>query len=111
MSTLKELEPQLLALSPSDQAAVIQLLSDRLSNSSHPIGISKTTDVMGGEACIRNTRIPVWLLVSYRNLGLSEAELLENYPTIDTADLSNAWAYAEAFPEEIDLAIRQQEAA
>ncbi len=109
MTTLKNLEAQLLALSPSEQAAVIQLLSNKLANTW--VGIRKTFDVMGGEACIRDTRIPVWLMVSYQRLGLSEAKLLENYPTLSATDLANAWAYAEAYPEEIEMAIRRQDEA
>src|SRR6516164_3303067 len=31
--------------------------------------VQKTPDVCGGDACIRRTRIPVWLLVRHRQLG------------------------------------------
>jgi uncharacterized protein (DUF433 family) len=72
-------------------------------------GIHKTSGVMGGEACIQETRIPVWLLVSYRQLGLSEAKLLDNYLTLTANDLVNAWSYASAYPEEIHRAIAQQD--
>jgi uncharacterized protein (DUF433 family) len=116
MLTLKELETQLLSLQPAEQASIIQLLSSNLAQT--PVaripvanswqGIRKTPDVMGGAACIRETRIPVWLLVSYRNLGLSEVKLLENYPALSATDLANAWAYAATFPNEIAIAIRQQ---
>jgi uncharacterized protein (DUF433 family) len=109
MTILKELETQLLALQPAEQAAIIQLLSNNLANTW--AGIRKTPDVMGGEACIRNTRIPVWLLVSYRRLGLSEAKLLDNYPDLTATDLSNAWAYAETYPDEIAIALRKQDEA
>jgi uncharacterized protein (DUF433 family) len=109
MTTLKELEAQLLSLKPSEQAAIIQLLSNKLANTWE--GIRKTPNVMGGDACIRETRIPVWLLVSYRRLGLSEAKLLENYPDLSATDLANAWNYAETYPDEIELAIQQQDEA
>jgi uncharacterized protein (DUF433 family) len=72
-------------------------------------GVSKTPGVMGGEACIRKSRIPVWLMVSYRQMGSSEAELLENYPTLSAQDLVNAWHYAEQHAEEIAGAIARQE--
>jgi uncharacterized protein (DUF433 family) len=42
-------------------------------------------------------------------LGISEAELLENYPTLRAADLANAWAYAEAYLDEIETAIQENE--
>ncbi len=75
------------------------------------IGIEKTSGVMGGDACIRQTRIPVWLLVSLRDQGASEAYLLEDYPTLTAADLVNAWLYVETYPEEIEEAIARQEVA
>jgi uncharacterized protein (DUF433 family) len=71
-------------------------------------GIRKTRGVMSGEACVRDTRIPVWLLVSYRRLGLSEAKLLNNYPTLTANDLVNAWNYASPHTDEIDRAILKQ---
>ena len=74
-------------------------------------GIEKTAGVAGGEACIVRTRIPVWVLEGYRRLGWSEARLLENYPALRAADLVNAWAYADAHPEEIGRAIRLNEEA
>ena len=107
MSTLQELETQLLSLKPSEQASIIQLLSNNLANTWE--GIRKTPNVMGGEACIRETRIPVWLMVSYRNMGLSEAKILENHPDLSATDLVNSWAYESAFPDEISIAIRKQE--
>jgi uncharacterized protein (DUF433 family) len=63
--------------------------------------------VAGGAACVVRTRIPVWVLEGNRRLGWSEARLLENYPTLRAADLVNAWAYAEAYLDEIGQAIRE----
>ncbi|MBD1899844.1 DUF433 domain-containing protein [Trichocoleus sp. DQ-A3] len=105
--TLKELEKQLLALTPTEKAQAIQLLAQSLSNAWK--GIEKTPGVCGGDACIAKTRIPVWVLVNARRLGISETQLLDDYPTISAADLANAWAYAEAYPDEIEIAIRENE--
>lgn len=105
--TLKELEPQLLALTPAEKARAIQILSQTF-KMTWP-GIEKTAGVCGGDACIARTRIPVWVLVGFRRLGCSDAELLESYPHLSSADLANAWAYAEAHPEEIATAIRENE--
>ncbi|MFB2923525.1 DUF433 domain-containing protein [Aerosakkonema funiforme] len=105
--SLKELEPQLLALSPTEKAQAIQLLAQSLSNTWK--GIEKTPGVCGGEACIAKTRIPVWVLLNARRLGIGEAELLYDYPTLSAADLANAWAYAEAYPDEIEIAIKKNE--
>jgi uncharacterized protein (DUF433 family) len=72
--------------------------------------ISKTRDICGGDACIRGHRIPVWVLVGYRRLGASTADLLRNYPSLSMADLEAGWEYAAANAEEIDRAILENEA-
>ncbi|UNU22985.1 DUF433 domain-containing protein [Microcoleus vaginatus] len=107
--TIQELETQISTLNSGDKAAVIEILLQTLSTGS--LGIKKTPGVCGGDACIGNTRIPVWVLVGYRRLGSSDAELLKCYPHLTAADLVNAWAYADAYPEEIETAIRENEAA
>ena len=71
--------------------------------------ITKTPGVCGGDACIRGHRIQVWILVGYRRLGKSDAELLRDYPSLTPADLAAAWEYAASHPEEIDSAIRENE--
>ena len=107
--TLKELETRLLALTSEEKAEAIQILTKTLSNNS--LGITKTPDVMGSEACIAKTRLPVWLFVSLRRGGATDAELLQFYPHISAADLVNVWAYADAHPEEIEKALREQDEA
>jgi len=64
---------------------------------------------MGSEACIRKTRILVWLLVSYRCQGASDAHILEGHPDLSAADLVNAFSYADTHFDEIETAIREQE--
>jgi uncharacterized protein (DUF433 family) len=71
--------------------------------------ITKTPNVCGGDACIRGHRIPVWILVGYRRLGKSDADLLVDYPSLTAADLEAAWEYAAANPDEIDRAIKDNE--
>ncbi|MBW4686094.1 MAG: DUF433 domain-containing protein [Komarekiella atlantica HA4396-MV6] len=105
--TLKELETQLQALNPTEKAEAIQILTKTLSNGS--LGITKTPGVCGGDACIANTRIPVWSLVNDRRLGMSDARILEAFPHLTAADLVNSWAYADANLEEIEQAIRENE--
>jgi uncharacterized protein (DUF433 family) len=58
---------------------------------------------------MRNTRFPVWVLVSFHRLGMNESRLLDHYPTLTVTDLANAWAYAAAFPYEIEIAIREND--
>lgn len=74
-------------------------------------GIWSTPGVCGGDPCIRRMRIPVWLLEQCRRLGVSEADLLADYPSLTTEDLANAWAYVLAHPDEIDRQIEEQESA
>ena len=69
--------------------------------------ITKTPGVCGGDACIRGHRIPVCVLVGYRRLGTSDADLLRFYPALTAANLEAAWQYAAANPEEIDRAIHR----
>jgi uncharacterized protein (DUF433 family) len=103
--TLKELEPQLLALSDEEKAQIVQLLSHGKIMLGR--GIEKTPSVCGGSACITGTRITVWGLVEARRMGYSEADLLTSYPSISATDIANAWAYTETFADEIETEIRE----
>ena len=59
--------------------------------------IQKTPNVIGGHACIRNTRIAVWMLVQARHLGMSDEEIRNRYdPPLSQADLDAAWDYNSA---------------
>lgn len=71
--------------------------------------ITKTPELCGGRACIHGHRIPVWVLVGYRRLGSSDAQILAYYPQLNEADLVAAWEYAAANPEEIGKDIRQND--
>lgn len=71
--------------------------------------ILKTPNVCGGDACIRTTRIPVWLLVSFRKGGVSDGRLIEFYPQLTPSDLAAAWWYYAENRPEIDAAIRAEE--
>jgi uncharacterized protein (DUF433 family) len=57
---------------------------------------------MGGDVCIRNTRIPVWLLVEYKQQGLSDEELLQAYPALNATDLAAAWDHFATHSDEIE---------
>ena len=105
---LEELRTHLLALTPAEKAEALQFLVQSLSDA-WP-GVERSPGVVGGDACITGTRIPVWDLVQYRQLGANDTELLEAYPHLTATDLANAWHYADAHPDEIEAAIRQNEA-
>ncbi|NCC34556.1 MAG: DUF433 domain-containing protein [Chloroflexia bacterium] len=109
MSVLEDVERLLPQLSPAEKAQVLQWI---VQDMTHAVpGIERTPAILDGEARIMRTRIPIWVLVQARRLGATEAELLRSYPTLRAEDLTHAWAYARAYPDEIDQAIRENEAA
>src|ERR1700721_311323 len=67
--------------------------------------IEKTPGVCGGEARMRTTRIPVWLLVLNCKFGRSDSEVLDSYPSLTQADLDAAWDYYRENPVEIEQSI------
>lgn len=69
--------------------------------------ILKTPGVIGGDACIRQTRIAVWMLVQWTRRGRTDTQLLADFPGLTPDDLTAAWAYHAAHPEEIETAIRE----
>ena len=65
----------------------------------------------GGDARIATTCLPIWSLVNSRLMGANDVRILQDFPHLNAADLANAWAYAEAHPEEIEAAIARNEEA
>lgn len=108
-ATLTSAERLLAQMSRAEKAQVAAwVLSDL--GGSWP-GIEAEPDICGGDACLARTRIPVWVLVSLRRHGSSEADILRAYPTLTAQDLANAWGYWRSHPDEIDRAVRENEAA
>lgn len=69
------------------------------------LAVQKTPEVCGGSACIRQSRIPVWMLVLDRKLGMSDGDVLNALPSLTPADLDAAWEYYRDNPVEIERAI------
>ena len=67
--------------------------------------IQKTIGVCGGHARIRNTRVPVWTIISFQHQGADDAELLANFPALMPDDLDNVRVYYTNNQAEIDQAI------
>jgi len=107
--TVLDIESQINFLSIAEKVHILQRLVFDLTKT-WP-GIEKRPGVAGGSACIVRTRIPVWVLEGYRRLGWSEARILENYPTLRSADLVQAWAYVSAHVDEIEKDIRENQEA
>jgi len=70
--------------------------------------IAKTPGVCGGNACVRDTRVPVWTLQRLRELGASDHQLLADFPSLGASDLTAVWAYVARNQTEIRRAIRRQ---
>jgi uncharacterized protein (DUF433 family) len=109
MVSLRELEDMISELSRAEKAQVLQWVARDLGDAVP--GVESTPGVAGGSACIIRTRIPVWTLVQARNLGMSDGDLLNSYPTLRAEDLVNAWAYARSHREEIERDIFENETA
>ncbi|MEO8393503.1 MAG: DUF433 domain-containing protein [Chloroflexota bacterium] len=109
MNSLEELEDMISRLSRSEKAQILQWVARDLGETF--AGIDSSADILGGEAHIVRTRIPVWVLVQARRLGTSEADLLRSYPVLRAEDLANAWAYARLHREEIERDITENELA
>ena len=72
----------------------------------HP-GVVSIPGICGGEVCIERTRIPVWILYRLKQLGMTDPDLLEDYPDLTQHDLDCAWKYVAAHQSEIDQAVRR----
>jgi uncharacterized protein (DUF433 family) len=107
MKIIQEIEQLLSKITRAEKAQILQWIVRDLGDA-FP-GIENIPDVCGGEPCIVRTRIPIWILVHAKNLGVSEAELLQSYPRLRAEDLANAWAFYRLHRDEIDKQIAENE--
>lgn len=105
MTRLEAAQEMLSQLSRAEKAEVLRWAANELVDA-FP-GIESRPGVCGGEPCIVRTRIPVWVLEQARRTGITEAKILEAYPTLRASDLANAWAYVRAHREEIEQEISE----
>ncbi|MCF7978855.1 MAG: DUF433 domain-containing protein [Chromatiaceae bacterium] len=54
-------------------------------------------DKRGGKPCIRGLRITVYDILGYLASGMSEAEILADFPVLEPADIRAALAFAADF--------------
>lgn len=71
--------------------------------------VRKTPGVAGGCACIRNTRIAVWTLISLANQGADDAELARDFPGLTSFDFWTAKIYYQMNRMEIDMLIAEND--
>jgi len=109
MGALRDVEDLLPSLTRAEKAQLLRIVVQDLDDA-FP-GIESTAGICGGEPCIVRTRIPVWTLEQARRLGVSEENLLREYPVLRAEDLANAWAYVRSHPTEIEDQIRDNESA
>ena len=107
--TLHELEDIITGLSRAEKAQILQWLVRDLGDA-FP-NIENSPGIVGGEARIVRTRIPVWVLEQMRRQGATDADILYSYPSLRADDLSSAWAYVRLHREEIEQAIHENETA
>lgn len=69
--------------------------------------IAKVEGVCGGSACIKGTRIPVWLIEAYRRSGIRDVQALQLWPSLVLSDLEAAYEYARTNRAEIDRDIEE----
>jgi len=108
MGLVQQVEELMARMSPAEKVQLLQAIVRDIGEA-FP-GVESIPGVQGGDPCIVRTRIPIWVLEQYRRLGMSESDLLANYPSLRAEDLVNAWAYVRAHREEIDRQIAEQEA-
>jgi uncharacterized protein (DUF433 family) len=109
MNTVQEAEKILASMSRGEKAQMLQRIVQDLGDA-FP-GVDSHPEICGGEPRIVRTRIPVWVLVQSKRLGLTEADLLNAYPGLRAEDLSSAWGYYRVHREEIEKQIQENEAA
>lgn len=59
-----------------------------------------------GRACIRGTRIMVSVILDNLAAGVSESEIIRNYPTLQSEDIRAAIEYGAALVREESIPLR-----
>lgn len=67
--------------------------------------ITVNSQQMGGLPCIRGLRIPVAAVVEMVSEGMTDAEILEDYPDLEVEDIREALRYAAEAVRERELPI------
>jgi uncharacterized protein (DUF433 family) len=67
--------------------------------------ITVRPEQMGGIPCIRGLRIPVATIVGMVSEGMTEAEILNEYPDVKLDDIREALRYAEEAVRERELPV------
>ncbi len=68
--------------------------------------ISVDPDILHGQACIKGTRIPVSVILDCLAAGLTEAEILAEYPTVTIEGIRAAAAWGALLAREEVLPLK-----
>lgn len=68
--------------------------------------ITADPEVMAGVPCIRGTRIPVATVVGMVAEGMTDEEIVADYPQLSTEDVREALRFAAAAVDERTLPLR-----
>jgi len=114
MSAVDKIISEIRGLDPVEQEAIFVALAGAAASKADQgdanySSVVSTPGICGGAARLIRTRIPVWVLERMRQLGISEIDILRSYPTLQAADLAQAWAYVARNRQEIEQAIKQNE--
>ncbi len=58
--------------------------------------ITITPDIRSGKPCIKGTRITVYDILEYLAGGMTEQEILEDFPSLKHEDIQMVFAFAAA---------------
>jgi len=56
--------------------------------------ISSDPEILNGKPCVKGTRIPVWLVLGMLGDGMTEAEVLDSYPSLTYEDIHACLKFA-----------------
>ncbi|MEO5342628.1 MAG: DUF433 domain-containing protein [Gammaproteobacteria bacterium SHHR-1] len=68
-------------------------------------------DVRGGKPCIKGTRITVYDILEYMAGGMSESEILTDFPSLQTVHLRAALAFAAQRERRLAMGVAHEIAA
>ena len=69
--------------------------------------ITRNPTINLGESTVNDSKIPVWIIVGYYQMGMSEDEILSGFPQLQPADIFSALAFYFENKSEMDSLIEQ----
>jgi len=67
---------------------------EQLSMNESTSRITVDKDILSGQPVIKGTRIPIYLIIELLGCGMSEAEIIIQYPSLTKDDIKAALLYA-----------------